>query len=120
MIVCFALLVLGIGIFYWSAHDLRSGVEGERWSADEIAPFVSAVAHPLWKAVLLVLSVSMFASFIPVLYHHGRPFWCSFLLIQMFMQLSSPFARKVRENRTDARPDWAKFPPLTSDHWGER
>lgn len=113
-------MVLGIGILYWSANDLRSGVESERWSADQIAPFVSAVRHPLWKAVLLVLSASMLASLFWAMLHHGGPFWCSFLLVQMVTQLSSPFTKNVRENHTGARLEWSKFPPLTSDHWGER
>lgn len=118
LLVCAALVLLGLVALYWGANRLRNGVGSEHWPAETVEPLRNVVRHPAWTVGTIVLLILLVLALV-WRSHHNAYFWGVFFLLQAQTQLSNALNRPRTRQGPEGFLDWSKVAPLQSDHWGE-
>jgi hypothetical protein len=118
LIVGFALLVAGLGLFLKSVHELKEGVRNQRWPDAQIAPLRAICESPFYTAFSIALLIAFAALAVPST-HFRALGWIFYLLSQALSQIRMALV-PPRTRAVGPAIDWRSSAPIYSDHWGQR
>lgn len=121
----FALIIIGFAISFKAANDLKTGIAQGRWNGDEITALRKKLIPPRRRIpsvpILVVWFACLVLSFVLIFgFHTTRNFVSVWPFVVMLSLSQVQDAMRPTERRKIERANFRTYPPLHSNHWGER
>jgi hypothetical protein len=117
MILAIALLGCGLFLLLKSTKALKGGIQNGKWHATQIEPLRAIVESPWIKLLLFIFFGAFVLLMLSGKHRYHSIAWAIYVPLMASTQISSAFIRPTKQK---SRVDWHTFPPLTSNHWGEK
>ena len=113
-----ALAVAGFWLMWNANQELKQGIEGERWPSEQIEKLRSIIDSPFVTALIFFLFIAFAVLSLPSHHPTARAIgWTIFMPSQALSQLRMACRRPQKPTQPI---DWHAFPPIQSEHWGNR